>query len=188
MKLMRPIKTNLKTQGFGENKLPIYNEMGMKGHNGWDWKAYDGEPIYWDCTDCEGEVLELHTDTKGGLGVDIITSNSDGIFKHRFWHLKSFKCTPGQILSTGDIIGLADNTGMSTGTHLHRGLKRQGKLSNGKYYNIDQMNGYFGGIDIEPYFVNNIYIKDYVMNLTAQVTILQRIMQIIKDFMKGRGR
>ena len=181
---MRSIKTNFLTQRFGENKVPFYKDMGMNGHNGWDWASRDGEKIYWDCTDCEGKVLALHTDRSGGLGVDIITTDKDGTFKHRFWHLKNFKCKPGDVLGTGDLIGQADNTGLSTGAHLHRGLKRVKQLKSGKYINIDQDNGYFGGTDIEPYFFKNIYVKDYVINLTGQVTILTKVVYLIKQFLK----
>jgi len=49
MKLLRAVKTNFLTQGFGQNKLPWYKEYGMLGHNGQDWATREGERIYWDC-------------------------------------------------------------------------------------------------------------------------------------------
>jgi len=116
--------------------------------------------------------------------VDIITKDKDGIFKHRFWHLKSYLCAPGDLLSTGDVIGVADSTGRSTGNHLHRGLKPQVKDKHGNYRNEFPDNGFFGAIDQGPY-LNNIYVRDYMINLTGQVTILQRIIYLIKTFLKS---
>ena len=182
MKIYRASKTNRRTQGFGENLLPIYKQWGMKGHNGWDWACSYGEPIYWDC-DIKGTVLNCHIDNSGGLGVDVISQDKDGDFKHRFWHLKEFKCKAGDILDSGDLIGLGDSTGYSTGNHLHRGLKPVYKNKNNNWKNTYQGNGYFGAIEIQPYF-KSIYIKDYMNLLKAQVSILWRIIEIMKKLIK----
>lgn len=189
MKLVRPTKSNLRTQKFGENKVSFYKEMGMLGHNGWDWYAKDGEPIYWDCLDCYGMVKELSTDINEGLGVVIISADRDGIFKHLFWHLKGFACKPGDILSTGGLIGYADNTGKSTGTHLHRGLKRVQIDKIGVYGTKDKDNGYRGGIDIKDYWKANIFVLHYVSFLKKKRFILKLLAQKFRELiqlLKGR--
>lgn len=184
MKLRRPLKRNMLIQKFGENKIPLYREvLKMDGHNGWDWAASNGDPVYWDCLDCEGLVIDNHIDRNGGLGIKIITEDADGLFKHLFWHLEGFACKPGQTLSTGDLIGYADNTGRSTGSHLHRSLKRVRRTKLGNYKNLDGDNGYFGGIDIEPYF-KNIYVKEYIDILKAEVNILRKVVYLLKKLLK----
>jgi murein DD-endopeptidase MepM/ murein hydrolase activator NlpD len=157
--IYRAVKTNHITQGFGiENTHPSllqkYESFGLKGHSGVDFLAKDGEPIYWDCFDCEGKVVRLSLEPNEGLGVVVMTEDKDGIFQHRFWHLKSIDCKVGQILDSGTLIGHADNTGYSTGTHLHRDLK---PLNNDYSLTLPE-NGYRGAVNLEYYF-KNIFIK-----------------------------
>ena len=183
MLIYRSIKTNHITQGFGrenthDSLLPLYAGWGMKGHNGIDWLAKDGEPIYWDCFDCEGLVVKLSLEPNEGLGVVVRTEDKDGIFQHRFWHLKDINCKVGQILDSGTLIGHANSTGHSTGTHLHRDLKPLNK----DYKLTDPQNGYRGAISMDKYF-KNIYIKAYVNNLKGQIGILKRIIKLIKDYL-----
>lgn len=181
MKKCRPIKPNYISQKFGWNNLTIYKELGMKGHNGIDIPCKDGEELRFDVKDCEGVVYKKEIDSAGGLGLDIITEDKDGIFKHRYWHLKDYAVEVGDIVETGDLLGHCDNTGYSTGPHLHWGLKPQFKDNDGNYRNEFQDNGYFGAIDFEW---EDIYAKDLMENLTQQVGILQKIINLIKDYLK----
>ena len=184
MRIFRPIKTNLLTQGFYENKNPIYKQVGMLYHGGTDFLASDNEPIYFDCS-IAGFVLNTEIDRHGGLGVNIITENEDGIFKHRYWHLKSFKVKAGDKVESGDLIGYCDNTGYSTGTHLHRDSKEMTKDLNGAYKIKYPDNGTFGTIDYSKWF-KNIFVKDYMANLESQISIYQKIIELLKNFFKGR--
>jgi murein DD-endopeptidase MepM/ murein hydrolase activator NlpD len=178
MLIYRSLKTNYISQKFGENKHPLYKKWGMVGHNGTDFIAKDGEPIYWDCFDCVGKVVKLSLEPNEGLGVVVMTEDKDGIFQHRFWHLKDICCEVGQILDSGTLIGHADNTGISTGTHLHRDLKELDPANRVLNHN----NGYRGGINLDKYFTN-IYIKSYVDNLSGQVGLLKRIIKLITDYL-----
>lgn len=184
---MRPVKTNWISQRFGENRLPIYKERGMLGHNGIDFASKYGEPIYWPCVDYEGMVYQHHIDTAGGYGIDILAKTEDKVYKLRFWHLVKGGDMPriGTTLSTGDLVGYADNTGHSKGNHLHFGLKPQVIDKFGNYRNEFPDNKYYGAIDPMPFY-NNIYVRDYMVNLTGQVTILKRIIYLIKNFISGR--
>ena len=180
------MRTNFVSQKFGPKGtaptlLAYYQSYGLKGHNGWDWVTKDGEPLYWDC-DIRGEVMDCHIDRNGGWGVRIITQDKDGNFKHLFWHLKEFKCQAGQILESGDLIGLADSTGKSTGHHLHRGIKPVHMTKYG-WRNDDNKNGYYGAIDPAPYFVN-IYIKDYMRMLQNQLSILKKMVGFLKKIIQ----
>ncbi len=158
--------------------LKYYQDMGLLGHNGIDFIAKDGERLYWDC-DISGVVIDTHIDGSGGLGVKVITQDKDGDFKHLFWHLKSFACQAGDILDSGDLLGYADNTGRSTGTHLHRSIKPVYLNSNGNWINTYGNNGYYGAVDLQPYF-KNIFVKDLLANLRSQVSILQKVVELFK--------
>lgn len=181
MIIFRSSKPNLITQWFGQNKLSIYKEWGMKGHNGIDFAMPSGTSLYWDCSN-KGVVYKKETDSSGGIGLDIISKDedTDQFYKHRFWHLKGYAVEVGDIVETGDLIAYADNTGISTGSHLHRGLKPVNMGVSGRYYNELQSNGYFGAIDIRPFF-KNVFVVDYVKNLNGQLSILKKLVYLFEE-------
>ena len=160
--ILRPLRTNCITQGFGPEKtsirmLPIYQKMGLKAHNGVDIACWRGEPIY-HSANFEGKA-KTEIDMKGGIGVDIISSEKfeDGYYrKLRYWHFKKLAVYDGQIIKMGDLIGWGDNTGMSTGNHLHLGFKRCDE--NGEP--VDRNNGYYGARDFSQWFENEFIHKE----------------------------
>ena len=176
----RSLKTNFLSQGFYENKNSYYAFIGMSYHGGYDFVGYLGEPIYWDVS-VKGTVLNLETDNAGGLGVNVITDDEHGIYKHRFWHLKDFSCQPGQVLETGDLVGHCDTTGLATGSHLHRDMKEMVKDGLGNYQIKDRDNGSFGTVPIIMF--ENIFVKDKMAYLEIQVSILQSLIKAIQTFL-----
>jgi len=151
-------------QFFGQNFNNFYKEMGMLGHNGLDFFALDSTEVY---ATHDGRVTFTGYDGSGGLGVVIRTEEKfdyfnpetgqpePSYFKTIYWHLKkdTIKVTGGQTVKTGDLIALADNTGRSTGAHLHFGLKPIYKGEAGwDWGNVSQKNGYMGAVDPMPYF------------------------------------
>ena len=184
MKLFRPLKRNLLTQGFGKKNtlpstMPFYKELKMDGHNGWDWGATIGEKLYWNCGSL-GTVIELSLDERVGLGIVIVSQDGNTYFKHIFWHLSKILCKVGDIVGSGDLIGLTGNTGQySTGPHLHWGLKKCNNMN----WTLDYQNGYKGAIDPTPYF-QNIFIGDYMASLQTQLRLLKQLIKLWKDFIK----
>jgi murein DD-endopeptidase MepM/ murein hydrolase activator NlpD len=179
-KFGRPVKTNYITQGFGLEKtiksmLPFYQSLGLEAHNGRDYLAKDGEKVYWNCLNYEGIVLETHFDIKGGLGVVVGIDTPEGCYKVIFWHLKSIAVKPNQVLSTGQLIGRANNTGYSTGTHLHFGLKKTNK----NWQTVDYQNNYRGAIDPEPY-LDNVYVKDLIDTQTKIVRTIKGLISLLE--------
>ena len=168
LELHYPCKPFKVTQGFGENATPIYKQLGLKGHNGIDIVAPDSWIIR---ASHEGTVVFAGEDGSGGLGVVIrtlgefdYTPTITSYFKTIYWHLKtgSIFVKPSQNVKTGDIIALADNTGLSTGSHLHFGLKPvyQGEKE-WEWWNVEQDNGFKGSIDPQAYFTG-FYAEDSV--------------------------
>lgn len=175
MKVYRPIVTNRLTQKFGDNRACItptgkivskqgnicpqgskdfYKSIGMLGHNGFDFAAKHGETVY-HAVDFEGR-MKIEKDFHGGIGVDIISTkpvflNGKNVYvKARYWHLKTPIGYDGKIVTLGTVIGLADNTGASSGDHLHLGLKE----CTAEGQTLNPVNNYGGCFDPAPYFTN----------------------------------
>lgn len=119
------------TQRFGENPAS-YAKFGLKGHNGLDFGIPNGTPIL---APFSGVVKEAYFDPNGyGWYVKIENEKEGTVLAH----FMSFNVTIGQQVTEGQLVGLSDNTGNSTGPHLHWG-----------YYTFprDRANGYNGFID-----------------------------------------
>lgn len=158
LKLYNPLKDFFITQKFGENATSVYKDMGLTGHNGLDMRAPDGTPVY---ASHDGRVIFAGYDSSGGLGITIRTNEAvelaDGtttFIKSLYWHLKrgSLLVTGSEQVVAGQQIGEADNTGLSTGSHLHFGLK---PIVRGEqewdWFTPGKDNGYGGAIDPMPY-------------------------------------
>jgi murein DD-endopeptidase MepM/ murein hydrolase activator NlpD len=78
---------------------------------------------------------------------------------------------PGDIVDIGTPLAKSDNTGLSTGPHLHFGLKPLDKgTEDWDWNNLEQDNGYFGAVNPIPYF-SGYYAEDMV----AVVSLYERI-------------
>jgi len=145
IKLQLPLRDIFINQPFGVNYLDFYTKMGMKGHNGVDFKAKDGCPVY---ASHDGTILWAGTDGDGGISVQNISSRIGLGFYTINYHLKSVNVKVLDEVKAGALIGWADNTGKyTTGDHDHFGLK---ETMDGGTINKD--NGYGGAIDPAPYF------------------------------------
>jgi len=182
LELFYPIKPWTITQGFGMNPQ-YYQQFGLKAHNGIDLRAYHGQPIY---AAHDGEVVYAGVDSKEGWGVVVRTTEPleyDGgvaYIKSIYWHLiKTIPVKVGQKVTAGDLIGYSDNTGASTGDHLHFCIKPQAKGENDwTWWNTTQENGYNGAIDPTPYF-NKYYAQDAPVVLG----ILRQIVDLLKQML-----
>lgn len=199
--LYYPVKPDVVNQYFG-NKAQMYTDLGMLGHNGWDFRAMHGTPIY----AAHDGTAYYENDDKGGEGVVLRTNEvfdsdttpgySQVYYKTIYWHMCPSAKDPnhrspiytavgyrpdqtgisnvGVQVRCGDLLGYADNTGMSTGDHLHFGLKPQlpGE-ANGTWFNVGQNNGYFGAIDPTSFW-NGKYAED-VRGLQNAVNGIQAV-------------
>lgn len=127
------------TQTFA-NKLiiggvDIYAQYGLRGHNGLDYGLPTGTKVL---APHSGKVIEAFNDPNGyGNYIKIENSVEGSVLAH----LQSFAVSLGQEIKEGQLIGISNNTGNSTGPHLHWG-----------YYKFprDRANGYGGFIDQLP--------------------------------------
>ena len=124
------------TQGFGLN-LRDYAQFGMKGHNGEDYALPGNTPLI---AAISGEVVETGNHPAGyGLYIKI-ENDIEGVITA---HMQSFSVNQRQKVTEGQLIGYSDNTGYSTGNHLHFGYFRKPR---------NRQNGYDGWIDPKPFY------------------------------------
>ena len=141
--MIKPFKGEFPiTQTWGNdlviNGVHIYAQYGLKGHNGVDYGTPTGTPIL---APHDGKVIEAAFDQYGyGMYVKIENDKEGSILAH----LKSFNVNPGDVLTEGTQIGISDNTGNSTGPHLHWGYFRKPR---------NKSDGYSGTTDPAPYLV-----------------------------------
>ncbi len=140
IKLSLPVNGPI-TQLFGENP-EIYKKWGFPGHNGIDYGIPNGTPIM---AAAAGTVALVGFEN-GGYGNYVKISHVDGskTFFTYYAHLASASVTAGQKVKTGAVIGTSNNTGASTGPHLHFGLKIDGENPPYKGY-VDPMPYLTGG-------------------------------------------
>lgn len=99
-----PISGNGISQGYG-----------VGGHTGVDYRANVGTAVY---AAADGVVIQTSTGWSGGYGNQIVVSHGGGVAT-RYGHLSKISVSPGDTVSSGEVIGSSGNTGRSTGPHLH---------------------------------------------------------------------
>jgi murein DD-endopeptidase MepM/ murein hydrolase activator NlpD len=160
MELLQPIKGIGKhpkfriSQWFAQN-LVNYSQFGLKGHNGLDYACPRGTPIH---AVHNGYIVEA-TEKTSGFGVRVTQYFKDGnqdylvVYGHCLrtaYPDMSYNFSNRSIpVKRGEVVALVDNTGMSTGDHLHLGLYSMLPNGNKKEPN----NGYGGAIDSKPFIV-----------------------------------
>ena len=102
---------------FGEYR--VFQNGAAARHNGTDYLTDTGEPLYAIGSGTVRMVRDLFY-----CGKTIIVDHGFDIFSV-YCHMDSFEIEEGTMVSAGDIVGLAGNTGLSTEPHLHLGIKHR---------------------------------------------------------------
>lgn len=175
----------------------FYKSVGLDGHNGLDVATITGEDVYHSAT-FDGWILN-EIDDMGGIGVDVVSNeplffampipteliNSaapvEGGFTHhvkmRYWHLSKGIGHDKKQVTCGTVIGLAGNTGASSGPHLHFAPKWC--LPDGR--SVGNNNGYYGAFDPAPYYNHEVLASDHAKYMNTPVVPLSQVEQ--KDIM-----
>lgn len=106
---------------FGKRKNPFSGTM--KDHNGIDFAAPEGTPVY---AIKDGAVFSFVTDDSE-FGNYIILSHDQGKLTSVYAHLSKICIEQYQNVRKGDVIGYVGQTGMATGPHLHFEIRQGGK-------------------------------------------------------------
>ena len=151
-------------QHFGENP-EVYARFSLIGHNGLDYGTPNETPLY-SCID--GVVTEA-TNDPGGYGVYVKCENEQyGVL---FAHLSRLNVGETQPVQEGELLGWSDNTGFSTGPHLHLGIFTKPRQTG---------NGYNGYVDPEPLLKGGE--MEEITELKKQIEVLQlRVSELETD-------
>jgi murein DD-endopeptidase MepM/ murein hydrolase activator NlpD len=137
---IQPIKNEeLKhmASGFGYRSDPFTKIR--KFHNGMDFSAKSGTPIY-----ATGDGIVKKADgTVSGFGNHIEINHGYG-YMTLYAHLSKYKVRAGQKVKRGDIIGYVGSTGRSEAPHLHYEVHKNGKV-------VNPLNFYYGSISAKEY-------------------------------------
>ncbi len=118
--LATPVSDPVRSSPFGTRTDPFTHVAAF--HPGQDFSGHYGEPIH---VTAPGVVSFVGQRT--GYGNCVEVDHGHG-FKTRYGHLEAFEAGVGQVVKTGDLIGLMGSTGRSTGVHLHYEVWASGRL------------------------------------------------------------
>ncbi len=123
--------------GFGYRTDPFTKVRKM--HNGMDFAANTGAPIY-----ATGDGVVVRADNAAsGFGNHIVIRHGFG-YESLYAHLSKYNCKPGQRVKRGDIIGYVGSTGRSEGPHCHYEVHKDGQV-------VNPLNFYYGNISAVEY-------------------------------------
>jgi hypothetical protein len=112
------------TQGFGGNS-ELYKAQGLPGHEGLDIRAPLGSKIY---ASADGYVEQIKRDDPSS-GNWIAVQHSGG-YKTIYAQLAKINVGKGESVQARQVIGIASNSGSSSGGHVHLGLALAGATAN----------------------------------------------------------
>ena len=153
LELYYPAKPFLVTQGWGIYN-PAYERFGFNRHNGVDFLPGTKKLVY---APVRMRVYAVDFNEGAGNFVSGVTTQKwevggiECFVQLTFMHLEKALCKIGDILEIGDLIGVPDNTGFSTGPHTHMApyrltealLKMDSNDANGSFDPSPYWNGYF---------------------------------------------
>jgi murein DD-endopeptidase MepM/ murein hydrolase activator NlpD len=116
--LKSPLKYGHVTSGFGMRVHPILGYG--RAHNGIDYGCPIGTPVQ-----SVGDGRVLRAGWVDGYGNFVEVRHANG-WVSEFGHLSRILVRSGQRISQKDVIALTGSTGLSTGPHLHYGLRLNG--------------------------------------------------------------
>lgn len=110
------------TSPFGERMNPITNQK--EEHTGIDIDVNQGTNVK---AAADGTILKVGVDER--FGNYIIISHNE-VFTTCYAHLEQASRQEGEAVLQGDMIGIAGQTGNSTGPHLHFEIRKEEKRMN----------------------------------------------------------
>lgn len=119
--LFHPVKPLRVNQAHGIFN-PAYKQFGFTEHNGVDYATEDGQIAY---AMCEGIVTDVGYNKGAGnyvrykTEVPVDAENQIGVVEFMYMHADHALVERGQYVKVGTPLIVCDNTGFSTGRHLH---------------------------------------------------------------------
>ena len=117
--LGRPVPGKISSK-FGRRTDPMKKKKAF--HPGIDFRGHTGDDVK-----ATADAVVKTAASNKVLGRHIILSHKNG-YETIFAHLHKRLVKKGEIIKRGQVIGLIGNTGRSTGSHLHYGIRYQKKI------------------------------------------------------------
>ena len=146
-----------------------YEQYGLIGHDGVDFALPEETALY---SVDDGVVVKATA--LGDYGTTIVVEHSWG--KSYYGHLSKLLAPEGKEVEKGSLLGLSGNTGLSTGPHLHFGVKMNQN---------DSQNGYYGKTDPLPLL--GIEPTSSVLGIQAPVNSNVKVLTWELDLKKGES-
>jgi len=176
--IYQPLKPYVVNQPFGANNACVSTDglnkviscnghkppkgykslYGSKGHDAVDLRGKHGQEVY--CA-LEGVIASIDTNPRTGLDVRIVSQHNGKTYRHIYEHLLGYDGKVGDLVKTGQLVGWLDNTGWSSGDHLHFEFQ-------------EWKDGQWTPIDPEP-LMFNIFARDQVFH--------ESLLRWVKEFM-----
>ena len=137
-----PVQRLLVNSGFGPRKDPVNGQPSF--HYGIDLASNSGGRVY-----ATAPGIVNRAGPNGRFGVLIEINHGDG-YQTRYAHLASSMVSSGEIVNRGQHIGVAGNTGHSTGVHLHYEVLVDGKAVDPYPYVAGQLRTRLGSLEHNP--------------------------------------
>lgn len=119
-------------QHFGANPQN-YAQFGLPGHEGVDVMAPTGSKIF---AVAPGRISMIRPNPEGhNYGIHVRIEHQDS-YQTIYAHLQRITVKEGDAVEAGTLLGFADNTGNSFGSHLHLTLKKKGETFENWPHNI----------------------------------------------------
>lgn len=150
--IIRSIEPFELTQVFGVNP-ESYKRFGLAGHNGWDFRTKFPDTPLGKRNIMASWLMQFYrqgNEGNDGYGRFFETvCRLKSIWKLTFAHCDSIENFVEK--KEGETMAISDNTGNSTGAHLHVTVKRI-KIVNGVHEVQNYNNGFFGAINPQEFF------------------------------------
>mgnify|MGYP006268012957 CR=1 FL=1 len=122
---LRPMEGRI-SSGFGMRMHPILKKQQM--HTGVDIVAPTGTPVY---ASASGKVLLSGVEeAKKAYGVKVELDHGRSGYQTLYAQLSHSVVKPGETVQQGQLIGYCGSSGMSTASHLHFAVRKDGKFIN----------------------------------------------------------
>ncbi|PZD78695.1 M23 family metallopeptidase [Mesonia sp. K7] len=136
---IQPVKNeDLKrmASGYGMRMHPILKYRKM--HNGMDFTARTGTEVF-----ATGDAVVKKAERSTGYGNLVVLDHGFG-YETYYAHLSRINVRRGQRVKRGEVIAKVGNTGLSTASHLHYEVHKDGKV-------VNPINFYHGDLTAEEY-------------------------------------
>lgn len=160
------------TQKFGENP-GSYSGFGLAGHNGVDYGVPNGTKIL---AAADGTVEKVGNDPNG-YGIYVKLKHAEG-YHTLYGHLREYVYGIGDTIVAGQLIGYSNNTGNSTGSHLHFEIRLDGQESN----------GYGGAVDPLAQIEGEIIVPNLELQPGARIRVICTALRIRDAYSTSTGQ